>query len=572
MLTLSGILKTPAGQPLANVEIRFYALMTGSNTLKSTTGSINTDSAGKYTVTLPVGQHRVTVRQGNTRPEIIGVVQVTENTVATSLNELLIAGSTGTFNPITDTIIAAIGSAIAAANTATEQAGIATAKASAASSSASAAKASASTATTKAGEASSSASAASQSQAAAATNESLSKEWADKAVDTAITGNAGKYSAKHHATKANNSATLAGQHKASAENAVTAATEQAGIASTKAAEAAASAATFPAAILDSARRAVERASGGKRTLIYDTFGNANTMNVFHKTTYENLKLTASYGTGVLQAFKKDAGADFSEIFLATFQSSGNQYVSEARQIPKYSVNFDQVVAGHKAKGVGWGTLSMFDRALVIHIMESLGWQPRGNTAHGMAHDAPHEWGQRQDDLLAGDSSGTGNILTGTGPDTWNHDGTPHGMADIVGNLWEWLYGMKMIDGRFHLDLYNNQGAESSWVAQNAYIDGPGTPQLANAKTAGTTSSTPWASLGKKAGYVSSELMKRALIEPAGQALALNGQFYQNNTGERLPIAFGTRDYAGAAGPSALHVSYARTAANSSIASRARFAV
>lgn len=327
------------------------------------------------------------------------------------------------------------------------------------------------------------------------------------------------------------------------------------------------------AFLDGNRRAVERSSGGKRTIIYDAFGNANVMNVYHKTTYENLGLTASYGAGVAQAFKKDAGADFSEIFLATYQSSGNQYVSEARQIPKYSVNYDQVVAGHKAKGAGWGTLSIWDRALLIHIMESLGFQPRGNTAHGMAHDATHEWGQRQDDMLAGDSSGTGNILTGTGPDTWNHDCTPHGVADLVGNLWEWIYGMKMIDGRFHLDPYNNQGAESSWVAQNAYIDGPGTPQLANAKTADVASSVnPWLSLSKKEGYVSSELMKRALIEPAGQSLALNGRFYANNSGERLPLVGGSRYHAGSAGPAALSFSYVRTNAGTTITSRARFAV
>lgn len=327
------------------------------------------------------------------------------------------------------------------------------------------------------------------------------------------------------------------------------------------------------AIIDGHRRAVERASGGKRTIIYDTFGNANVMNVFHKTTYENLKLQSIYGTGVIQAFQKASGADFSEIFLATFQSSGNQFVSEARQVPKYSVNYDQVVAGHKAKGAGWGTLSNWDRALLVHIMESLRFQPRGNTAHGMAHDATHEWGQRQDDLLAGDSSGAGNILTGTGPDTWNHDGTPHGITDLVGNLWEWIYGMKMIDGRFFLDLYNNQGAESGWVAQNAYITGPGTPQLANAKTADTTASQdPWRSLGKKAGYVSSELLKRALIEPAGQSLALNGRFYVNTAGERLPFVGGSRSNAGYAGPAALHLIYVRTVASTGITSRARFAV
>ena len=327
------------------------------------------------------------------------------------------------------------------------------------------------------------------------------------------------------------------------------------------------------AFLDGNRRAVERASGGKRTIIYDAFSNANVMNVFHKTTYENLKLQSIYGTGVIQAFQKASGADFSEIFLATFQSSGNQYVSEARQIPKYNVSYNQVVAGHKAKGAGWGTLSIWDRALLVHIMEALDWQPRGNTAHGMAHDATHEWGQRQDELLTGDSAGTGNILTGTGPDTWNHDGTPHGVADLVGNLWEWIYGMKIVDGRFFLDLHNNQGAESGWAAQNAYVTGPGAPQLASAKAADTASSQdPWLSLSKKEGYVSSELLKRALIEPAGQSLALNGRFYANTSGERLPLVGGFRSNAGSAGPTALNLNDARTAASTAFTSRARFAV
>lgn len=329
---------------------------------------------------------------------------------------------------------------------------------------------------------------------------------------------------------------------------------------------------IPPAIQDSARRAIERASGGKRTIIYDVFGNANIMNVFHKTTYQNLKLQAIYGAGVVQAFKKDSGADFSEIFLGTYQSSGNQYVSEARQIPKYSVNFDHVVAGHKAKGEGWGTLSIWDRALLIHIMETLGWQPRGNTAHGMAHDATHETGQRQDALAAGDSAGVGNILTGTGPDTWNHDGTAHGAADLVGNLSEWIYGMKLVDGRFFLDLHNNQEVESEWTAQEAYVTGPSVPQLANAKLADINSSTTWTSLGKTADYVTNELMKRALIEPAAQDLLLNGRFYANTEGERLPIVGGARYYAGSAGPAVLYLHYARTSAGSSITSRARFAI
>lgn len=116
MITVSGILKTPAGQVLANTEIKFFAVATASNVLQGTTGIINTGSDGSYSVTLQQGSHRVTVRQGNTRPEAIGTVHISVDTTATTLNELLLAASAASpGNPLADEVLAARDRAEAAA-------------------------------------------------------------------------------------------------------------------------------------------------------------------------------------------------------------------------------------------------------------------------------------------------------------------------------------------------------------------------------------------------------------------------------------------------------------------------
>ena len=46
--------------------------------------------------------------------------------------------------------------------------------------------------------------------------------------------------------------------------------------------------------------------------------------------------------------------------------------------------------------------------------------------------------------------GDGRTLTGSGPNSWSHDGTAAGIMDLCGNIWEWNQGMKIIDGRIYV--------------------------------------------------------------------------------------------------------------------------
>jgi hypothetical protein len=187
-------------------------------------------------------------------------------------------------------------------------------------------------------------------------------------------------------------------------------------------------------IKDVRRHAVERASGGRQTVLYDDLGNPSVMNIIPIFRYEDLGYSADMGAGVVSCFDVGTGTNKSEIFIGAFQSSlvGSRAVSLPRADQATSVNFDTAKGYCANKGAGWHLMTMHEWAAISLWCMANGFEPRGNTNYGRAHDRYVERGRRMDGGLPGDTAGTARVHCGSGPDAWRHNNSPWGISDLVG--------------------------------------------------------------------------------------------------------------------------------------------
>ncbi|EKO3772592.1 hypothetical protein P0F20_001105 [Vibrio metschnikovii] len=315
-------------------------------------------------------------------------------------------------------------------------------------------------------------------------------------------------------------------------------------------------------------------SGGRLELIKDAFGNAHLFGVIPIQTYEQQGIAGCPFTGIIDAFRKADGTFLSEKRIAIHKSVniGGKTVSQAGKAPYVNLNFDEFKAKSAELGSGFRLLDIYDNALVnwiiLGIISRGGQAPRGNTEWGRAHDAPYEIGTRVDGQVSNTRSGSGATLTGSGPNSWNHDGTAHGFSDWVGNVWEWIDGLKMSSGEFVVAEYSGQ-PESQWLRTGRYINAghvfsmtaPPSPVASNAR---------WGSFGKTNDYIGHELLQRLMIEPIDCTKVLNGNFWYSTDGERSSIARANWNGGGNAGPVALSLINARSNRHSSGGGRLAF--
>ena len=322
-------------------------------------------------------------------------------------------------------------------------------------------------------------------------------------------------------------------------------------------------------ILDMARQDLERATGGKQTIIYDSAGNANAMFVLPRFSYADLGMTADMGTGDVTAFDFGSGSIKSEIFIGAYLASGSGAVSAPRQDPRTSLDHTAARNACSAKGAGWHLMTVHEWAAIALWCVANGYEPLGNTNSGRSHAKTWLAGGRADGRAPGDAAGIGRTKTGSMGAEATHDRTLGGIADLVGNVWEWQDGLLLQGGQIKASTHNTQ-PEANWALQAAFFDAPSSaPVLSNAITRAASVSAEWKSVTKSASYVSNPLLKRLLIEPAS-ALP-SGRIYTNNEGERLPYRGGAWDYGANAGLAALNLHNSRAAAHTGIGFRPAFA-
>ncbi|MCR3930099.1 hypothetical protein [Aeromonas caviae] len=337
------------------------------------------------------------------------------------------------------------------------------------------------------------------------------------------------------------------------------------------------------AILDSERYSLERATGGSQTIIRDSAGNANAMFVLPRFSYADLGMTADMGTGDVTAFDFGSGSIKSEIFIGAYLASGSGSVSAPRQDPRASLDHTAARAACAAKGAGWHLMTAHEWAAIALWCMANGYEPIGNTNLGRSHAKTWIVGDRADNRAPGDGAGTGRTQTGSMGAEATHNRTPIGIADLVGNVWEWQDGLLLQDGRFKLSAFNAQ-AEAAWAFTDAYLDASsptgGSPILSNAITnrlgaigdnanAGNSATSDWRVMAKAGGYVSNQALRRLLIEPA--TILPQGRLYMRNFGERLPFRGGGWSDGAGAGLAALILDFSRAYTSANIGFRPAFA-
>lgn len=120
------------------------------------------------------------------------------------------------------------------------------------------------------------------------------------------------------------------------------------------------------------------------------------------------------------------------------------------QKPATDVNHDEAIRLCESKGRGWHLLTNDEWAALARQSWENDTIPTGNTGGGRSHSHPEQTGTTYD--------GSGRTLAGSGPIQWNHDRTAEGVADLVGNIWEHVGGIRFLDGQVQVIPDNGAAA------------------------------------------------------------------------------------------------------------------
>ncbi len=243
--------------------------------------------------------------------------------------------------------------------------------------------------------------------------------------------------------------------------------------------------------------AVALLSGGNNTVIYDDVGLPSIMVKFDKKLISELIDGGS--SGPHPAFLVE-GVEVPAFFCSKYQNivyKGRAYslplqdpaanyidVSDKGPAPSTGLNFDNAKIWSEVKGPGWHLLTNSEWAAIALWCRKNNCMPRGNNNYGKDHSAAWEKGIV---TYAYNDNGTmrdGRVATGSGPASWSHDGTPGGIWDLNGNVYEWVGGYRTVDGEIQIIPDNIaakqilQTPESTrWKAilEDGTLVAPGTP-------------------------------------------------------------------------------------------------
>ena len=244
---------------------------------------------------------------------------------------------------------------------------------------------------------------------------------------------------------------------------------------------------------DVANLALQVACGASNELKYDDKNMPSVMVKIPKFTWADVGIGTS--TDVFPAFKIN-GQEVDAIYFSKYMNivQNSRAYSLPGQDYANSINVDNSIARCTAKGEGWHLTTRLEWMAVALWCLKNGTLPKGNNDYGKDHS------ESVYQAIPMTKDGTGKTLHvagGTGPLTWSHNRQQDGIWDLNGNGYEWVGGVRTVNGELQVlskngafensaaDPDNSQAASSAlWYA----IDGT-TGDLITPNGSGTTTNS-----------------------------------------------------------------------------------
>jgi formylglycine-generating enzyme required for sulfatase activity len=223
---------------------------------------------------------------------------------------------------------------------------------------------------------------------------------------------------------------------------------------------------------DDARFALEAATGGRNTLLFDDLGMPSVMVRIPRFRWSDVldggenKVCSAFVVG---------GEERDCVYISKYLNiiERDRAYSLPARTPANYMTFDEAREACARKGAGWHLMSNAEWMAVAHWSRKNGTLPRGNNEFGRDISHRHEAGVRATGAFMIEPEKTELTLTGTGPATWTHDGTAAGICDLHGNMWDYLAGLRVKDGEIQIIADNDsalnvdEGSDSPlWKAIN----------------------------------------------------------------------------------------------------------